>query len=75
MSARQRMWAVIVTAGCSYEIAALWSRLPTISQLLVRASEHKALRVLAWLWVGAWADHFIRVVEQEAAEHGQADPT
>lgn len=53
-------WRATVVAGCAYEIVALTTgRVPTISEVVLRMGEHKAGRVAAWLFVGAWAWHFL----------------
>lgn len=51
----------IVAVGCLYEIAALpsWSPLPTISRIINTLNDYPKLRVLAWVWSGGWAWHFL----------------
>lgn len=53
----------LVAIGCLYELAALPDRspLPTISDVLQRASRSRRLRVGVWLWCGYVAAHFMGV--------------
>lgn len=54
------VWRGVVVVGCAYEIAALTTqKVPTISTLILTASEHKVGRVAAWMFVGGWAYHFL----------------
>lgn len=52
---------VTVAVGCVYELCALWSPLPTISELLQRASRNRRTRVGVWLLCGFVAAHFMGV--------------
>lgn len=51
----------MVAVGCLYEIAALpsWSPLPTISRMINVLNDHPLLRIIAWIWSGGWAWHFL----------------
>ena len=51
----------LVAGGCLYELASLHERspLPTISTLIKYCTHDKRGRVLAWVWAGAWAYHFM----------------
>lgn len=60
MSLLRSPWRIAVAVGCAYEIVALVSdRVPTISEVVVSASEHPAGRFAAWLFVGGWSYHFL----------------
>lgn len=55
----------LVLVGCAYEIVALLSPLPTITNVVHRAKEHSLpTRALVWLGAGAAVWHFF--VEPEA---------
>ena len=56
---RRTLGRVVVTAGCVYEIVALWwEPLPTISELVYEASNHRFARPVAWAFGGYALDHF-----------------
>lgn len=55
---RPSVGRVVIAVGCVYELAALWTRLPTITQIVKHANRRPYLRVLAWLWGGLWSFHF-----------------
>jgi hypothetical protein len=51
---------VVIAAGCAYELVSLFHpKLPTISELVFRASNHKVLRFGAWCFCGYAIDHFV----------------
>jgi len=49
---------LVIAAGCVYELVALWSPLPTITEVVKSTHRHPRLKVLAWIWGGVWAAHF-----------------
>ena len=55
----ERIQIVVLAAGCTYEIVALATSLPTITTVIKRAGKHRVGRAAVWLWVGYAADHFL----------------
>lgn len=55
----QRFGKILITVGCLYETVALWSRLPTITNLNHRAFYHPKLWLLGCLWLVVWVHHFV----------------
>jgi hypothetical protein len=52
-------WKILVAVGCGYEIIALYSPLPTITNLTHQAKDyHLSTRVLVWAGMGAAVWHF-----------------
>lgn len=51
-------WRNAVAAGCIYEIVALFSPLPTITQMSVRLRTHRAGRFVFWFLLGGAIEHF-----------------
>jgi hypothetical protein len=56
---KRNIGKIVIAAGCVYELAALWSRLPTITAIVRRAHRHPVLKWVAFLWGGVVAHHFI----------------
>jgi len=44
--------------GCGYEIVALFSPLPTITQMMIRLRAHHAGRFAFWFILGGAIEHF-----------------
>lgn len=60
MKLPKHLFRYVVAAGCLYELAALWTRLPTISRIVNTLNEFSwTTRVIAWAWSGGWAWHFL----------------
>lgn len=55
---RRQMGRAVIAAGCIYELAALYTSLPTITTIVKNANRHPYLRVVAWLWGGIVAAHW-----------------
>lgn len=55
---------IVVAIGCVYELAALWSPLPTITELVHRGRHHSVhrWRVVAWAFIGLSVMHFLGLV-------------
>ena len=51
-------WRVALAAGCGYEIVALFSPLPTITQMMIRLRAHHAGRFAFWFILGGAIEHF-----------------
>lgn len=51
-------WRALVAIGCMYEIVALFTKIPTITQLTYMAKNRPALRGVVWLAAGASMWHF-----------------
>jgi hypothetical protein len=53
----RRVW--LVAGLCGWELAALWSPLPTITAICHRLRVHKAGRLALWLALGWMTEHLI----------------
>lgn len=58
MTYRPHAFKLVVAIGCAYELVALWSPLPTITEVVHRARRHRVWRVAAWAWCIGWCYHF-----------------
>jgi hypothetical protein len=52
------VWKVGLTVACVYEVAALWTPLPTITTLTHRTKNHSVGRIAVWAAMGAGVWHF-----------------
>ncbi len=49
---------VLIAVCCLYETVALFTGLPTITELVKRGIDHRWFRFAVWLLAGATIDHF-----------------
>lgn len=49
---------LLIAACCLYEVVALFTGLPTFTELVRRCLDHRWFRFLVWLGAGAAIDHF-----------------